>query len=120
MSTGILWDNVVAYSLQVGLLVGLAAFLPAVLGIKIPRVRLFYWHTLLAACLLLPPRFAAATCRCCRRLQVTSTSVTTISGRGTRRDSVFLSPKRPCCSSLPAPSLDSMVGVDSGAGGGIV
>lgn len=54
MSTGMLWDNVVAYSLQVGLLVGLAAFLPALLRLKMPRARLLYWHLLLAACLLLP------------------------------------------------------------------
>lgn len=54
MSWGMLWDNVVAYSLQVGLLVGLAAFLPALLRLKMPRARLLYWHLLLAACLLLP------------------------------------------------------------------
>ena len=54
MNTGLLWDNVVAYSLQIGLLVGLAAFVPAALRLRMPRARLFYWHMLLAACLLLP------------------------------------------------------------------
>ncbi len=54
MSTGLLWDNVVAYSLQVGLLVGLAAFLPAALRLQMPRARLFFWHMLLVACVLLP------------------------------------------------------------------
>src|SRR5579863_5943287 len=54
MSLGMLWDNVVTYSLQIGLLVGLAAVLPAVLRLRMPRARLFYWHALLAACLLLP------------------------------------------------------------------
>jgi TonB family protein len=54
MSAGLLWHNLVAYSLQIGLLVGLAAFLPAALRLRMPRARLFYWHLLLAACLVLP------------------------------------------------------------------
>ena len=54
MSAGLLWDNVVAYSLQIGLLVGLAALAPAALRLRMPRARLLYWHLLLAACLLLP------------------------------------------------------------------
>ena len=54
MSAGMLWDNVVAYSLQVGLLVAVAAFLPAVLRLRMPRPRLFFWHLLLTACVLLP------------------------------------------------------------------
>ena len=54
MTTAILWDNVVAYSLQIGLLVGLAAFVPAALRLQVPRARLLFWHLLLAACLLLP------------------------------------------------------------------
>jgi TonB family protein len=54
MSTGLLWSNVIAYSMQVGLLVAMAAFVPAALGLRIPRARLAYLHILLAACLLLP------------------------------------------------------------------
>jgi TonB family protein len=54
MSTGLVWSNVIAYSLQVGLLVALAAFVPPALGLRIPRARLAYLHILLAACLLLP------------------------------------------------------------------
>jgi TonB family protein len=54
MSAGLLWDNVVAYSLQIALLVGLAAFLPRALRLRMPQARLFYWHLLLAACLILP------------------------------------------------------------------
>jgi TonB family protein len=54
MSTGLVWSNVIAYSLQVGLLVALAAFVPAALGLRVPRARLAYLHLLLAACLLLP------------------------------------------------------------------
>jgi TonB family protein len=54
MSTHLIWDNLVAYSLQIGLLVGLAAFVPTLIRLKMPDTRLAYWHILLAACLLLP------------------------------------------------------------------
>ena len=54
MSTHLIWDNLVAYSLQIGLLVGLAAFVPTLLRLKMPHAKLAYWHILLAACLLLP------------------------------------------------------------------
>jgi len=54
MNTTLIWDNLVAYSLQIGLLVGLAAFVPAALRLRLPGARLVYWHVLLAACLLLP------------------------------------------------------------------
>ncbi len=54
MNAGLLWDNVVAYSFQIGLLVALAACLPAALRLRMPRARLFYWQLLLAACLVLP------------------------------------------------------------------
>jgi hypothetical protein len=54
MSINLIWANLVAYSLQIGLLVGLAAFVPAALRLRLPGARLVYWHILLAACLLLP------------------------------------------------------------------
>jgi TonB family protein len=54
MNFQLVWDNLVAYSLQIGLLVGLAAFVPTVLRLRLPAGRLAYWHILLAACLLLP------------------------------------------------------------------
>jgi TonB family protein len=54
MTTRLIWDNLVAYSLQIGLLIGLAAFVPTLLRLRLPRARLVYWHLLLAACLLLP------------------------------------------------------------------
>ena len=54
MTAKLVWDNVVAYSLQIGLLVALAAFVPAILRLRLPGARLVYWHFLLAACLLLP------------------------------------------------------------------
>ncbi len=54
MSTHLIWDNLVAYSLQIGLLVGVAAFVPGMLRLKVPHVKLAYWQILLAACLLLP------------------------------------------------------------------
>jgi len=54
MSAGLVWSNLVAYSLQIGLLVGVAALAPAALRLRAPKGRLVYWHLLLAACLLLP------------------------------------------------------------------
>jgi TonB family protein len=54
MNTALAWDNVVAYSLQIGLLVGVASLIPALLRLRLPKARLAYWHLLLAACLLLP------------------------------------------------------------------
>ena len=62
MNLQLVWDNLVAYSMQIGLLVGLAAFIPAALRLRLPASRLAYWHVLLAAC------------RCCP-----------LSGRGSRR-----------------------------------
>lgn len=54
MSASLAWSNLVAYSLQVGLLVGMAAAAPALLRLVSPRAKLAYWQILLAACLLLP------------------------------------------------------------------
>lgn len=54
MTVQLVWDNLVAYSLQIGLLVALAAFVPAILRLRLPGARLAYWQFLLAACLLLP------------------------------------------------------------------
>jgi len=54
VNTQLLWNNLVLYSLQVGLLVAVAAMVPALFRLRAPRARLLYWHVLLAACLLLP------------------------------------------------------------------
>jgi TonB family protein len=54
MSWGLAWSNLVTYSLQVGLLIGIAAFIPTAIRLRMPRARLVFWHMLLAACLLLP------------------------------------------------------------------
>jgi TonB family protein len=54
MSWRLLFDNLVAYSLQIGMLVGVAAAIPAVLRLRQPGAKLIYWQILLAACLLLP------------------------------------------------------------------
>ena len=54
MTSQLLWTNLVAYSMQIGLLVGLAAFVPTILRLRLPGAKLAYWHILLAACLLLP------------------------------------------------------------------
>jgi TonB family protein len=54
MNPGLIWTNVVNYCLEIGLLIGLAAFIPTVLRLTAPRVRLAFWHILLVACLILP------------------------------------------------------------------
>ena len=54
MSAIQVWDNIVAYSLQIGLLVCLGALVPAMLRLRIPRARLLFWQALLVACLALP------------------------------------------------------------------
>jgi TonB family protein len=54
MTAKLILGNLVAYSLQIGLLVALAAFVPAILRLRLPGAKLAYWHFLLAACLLLP------------------------------------------------------------------
>lgn len=54
MSAGLMWSNLVAYSLQIGLLIGVAAAAPGLLRLASPKARLAYWYILLAACFLLP------------------------------------------------------------------
>jgi TonB family protein len=54
MNADLVWKNVVAYSLQIGLLVALASIAPAALRLRVARARLMYWQILLGACLLLP------------------------------------------------------------------
>ncbi len=54
MSEELIWRNLATYCLQVGLLIGLAAFVPTLLRLKMPKAKLAYWHILLAVCLLLP------------------------------------------------------------------
>jgi len=71
MNTGLAWDNVVAYSLQIGLLVGVASLVPALLGLRLPKARLVYLQILLAACLVLPQMRAWK-----RALVIVSTPVT--------------------------------------------
>jgi len=47
-------NNIAQYSLQIGALVGVAGFAPALLRLRLPSAKLAYWHALLAVCLLLP------------------------------------------------------------------
>jgi len=54
MTASQIWQNLLAYSLQIGLLVGLAAFAPALVRLRSPRARLIYWQILLATCWALP------------------------------------------------------------------
>jgi beta-lactamase regulating signal transducer with metallopeptidase domain/outer membrane biosynthesis protein TonB len=54
MTSTQIWTNIIAYVLQIGLLVGIGAALPALLRLKAPGARLLYWQVLLIACLALP------------------------------------------------------------------
>ena len=54
MNPSWLLGNLMAYSVQVALMVTVAELGAAVLRLKQPRVMLTYWQALLAACLLLP------------------------------------------------------------------
>lgn len=54
MKAELIWSDVLAYSLQVGLLVGIGAAIPALFRIRAPRARLLFWQILLAACIALP------------------------------------------------------------------
>jgi TonB family protein len=54
MSGALLWNNFIAYCLQVGLLIGAAGWLPTALRMRSPKARLLFWHALLAACLTIP------------------------------------------------------------------
>ncbi len=54
MSPSLVWSNLLVYSLQIGLLVGLTAFVPWLLGLRIARARLAYLQVLLAVCLAMP------------------------------------------------------------------
>jgi protein TonB len=47
-------SNILAWSLQAGVLVGVAGFAAAVLRLRVPGARLFYWQIALLACLALP------------------------------------------------------------------
>jgi TonB family protein len=49
-----IWNNVLAWSLQIGALVAIAAGAARVLGLKASTARLLYWQLTLAACLALP------------------------------------------------------------------
>jgi len=54
MTSGLILDNLATYSLQVGLLIALAACVPPLLRLRVPGARLIFWHVLLVVCLLLP------------------------------------------------------------------
>jgi TonB family protein len=54
MQPTLAWNNILAYSLQLGMLVTLAALAPPLMRLRAARGRLLYWQLVLAACLLLP------------------------------------------------------------------
>jgi hypothetical protein len=49
MSAALAWNNMIAWALQIGLLVGLGALTPVALRMRTPRARLLFRQVLLAA-----------------------------------------------------------------------
>lgn len=49
-----IWNNLLTYTLQLGLLVGVAGWIPAALRLRSPKARLAFFQALLVAGLLLP------------------------------------------------------------------
>ncbi len=54
MTVQLALHDVLTWSLQIALLVAVAAALPALLGLKLPKERLAYWQFVLVACVVLP------------------------------------------------------------------
>jgi TonB family protein len=54
MTASLALNNLLIWSLQIGLLVALAAVLPPLLRLRMPNAKLIFWQLVLAACLLLP------------------------------------------------------------------
>ncbi len=52
--TEFVWNNLVSYSLQVGILIAIAGCVPALLRLRQPKARLLFWRFALAAVILLP------------------------------------------------------------------
>ncbi len=49
-----IWNNVLAWSIQIGVLVAVSAAASMVFRLRVPGARLLYWHAALLACLALP------------------------------------------------------------------
>jgi TonB family protein len=49
-----IWNNVLAWSLQIGVLVAVSAAAAMVFRLRVPGARLLFWHAALLACLALP------------------------------------------------------------------
>jgi len=54
MTSELIWSDILAWSLQIGVLIGAGAAIPALFRIRAPRARLLFWQILLAACIALP------------------------------------------------------------------
>jgi TonB family protein len=88
MSAAWVWSNLVAYSLQIGLLVGVAAAAPALLRLASPKARLAYWHILLGACLMLPLLRSWRPQIVSDAVSVTSTIISTAPAQGPARRTI--------------------------------
>lgn len=80
MSPQLIWNNLVAYSLQLGVLVAIAGCMPALLRLRQPNARLYFWRLALAACLILPLVRSWRTEVVSGVVQITTGAMTVVSG----------------------------------------
>ncbi len=106
--------NLLAWSLQAGVIVLVAAPLPRVLGLWSPRVRMAYWRVVLVACLMLPllqPWVVrqAPPLRAALEIGATTSVVATPGGSASAATSVAPQPLPPWRRPLPFGAADVLV-----------
>jgi hypothetical protein len=54
LTAALILDDILVWSLQIGLLIAAASLFPHLLGLKMPKAKLAFRQLVLLACLLLP------------------------------------------------------------------
>jgi TonB family protein len=108
MNTTQILGNITAYALQIGLLVGIGAAVPALVGFRngrAPAARLLYWQALLVACIALP------------WMRPWQTEVITISRGALAAATIVTGPMAPVAPhrSLPSPTTIALAVLGAGA-----
>ena len=108
MDTAQILGNIAAYALQIGLLVGIGAAVPALVGLRngrAPAARLLYWQVLLVACIALP------------WMRPWQTEVITVSRGALAAATIVAGPAIPVATrfSLPSPATIALLILGAGA-----
>jgi TonB family protein len=82
MNLNLLAQNLASYSLQIGLLIAVAAAIPVALRLAHPRSRLAFWHILLICCIFLPLLAPWRSSVSTANVQVTTAPATIITNTG--------------------------------------